>query len=115
MTQATNTELAAVGLAVTQGLGVWLAVCPKIDTIYRGDIDNDDLRIRVRHGEMIAGGITLVTGAIGTVLLKSPFPFVASAVLIASLVLAYELTLRLQVVNVDGSTDEDMESIPNVA
>ena len=97
MRAATNTEFAAVSLSVAQGLGTGLALLPSFNDVRNGSIDDDHLRIAVRHAEATVALITIATGTIGSVMLKSAYPLIASVGIMTVLVLSYEITLRMQV------------------
>lgn len=106
MRQATSNEMAAVSLTVAQGLGVWLAVVPKLESVRAADVNDDTARIALHHSEMVVGTITLATGAIGSVMLKSPLPLISAAVIITALAVAYEMTLKTEIVQMKGNTDD---------
>jgi len=90
-----GTEFAAISLAVAQGMGAWVALVPSLKVMTDGDIDNDKFRIEVRNRECIVAGITIACGALGSWLLQSKAPIVASLIIIAALATGYEVALRL--------------------
>jgi len=115
MRAANPTEFAAVGLAITQGIGLWLAFAPSPNEVLINDINDDDYRTSLRHAEYVIGGLTVATGGLGSIILKSPVPLIASVGIIAALAIAYEITLRIELVDeenethpiVKGDTDHD--------
>lgn len=102
MRAATNTEFAAVSLTIAQGLGTGLALMPSMSDVRNGSLDDDHLRIAVRHAEATVALITLATGSIGSIMLKSAFPLYASIGIMTVLVLSYEITLRMNVTYPEG-------------
>lgn len=106
MRAATSTEFAAVSLTIAQGLGTGLALMPSLAKVRDGDIDNAELVIDVRHAEATVALITLSTGALGSIMLKSPFPIIASAGIMFVLIVAYEISLRMQVTYTEGYTHD---------
>lgn len=107
MRNATNNELAAVGISVTQGLALWVALMPRIDAVREGDVDDDRFRLSMRSTELVAGGITVATGVIGSLVLHSPLPLYASVAIVVTLVIAYETTLRLEISIPDGDNNNE--------
>lgn len=106
MRAATNTEFAAVSLTIAQGLGTGIALLPSLSDVRNGSLDDDHLRIAVRHAEAMVTVITLSTGTVGAVMLKSPFPLYAAIAILTALVLSYELTLRMQVNYSEGYNND---------
>ena len=95
MSNITGTEFAAISLAAAQGMGAWIALMPSLDTLSKGDIDDDEFRVQVRNREVIVGAVTVSVGALGSYMLGSSGPLIASVVIIAALAGAYEIALRL--------------------
>lgn len=106
MRQASATEFAAVGLAITQGVGLWLAFAPSPNEVLLNDVNDDDYRVALRHSEIVIGGLCIVTGGLGSLILQSPMPLIASVGIIAALAVAYEVTLRIELVDEDSTTME---------
>lgn len=106
MRAATPTEFAAVGLAITQGIGLWLAFAPSPNEVLINDVNDDEYRVALRHSELVIGGMCVATGGLGSIILKSPLPIVASVGIIAALAVAYEITLRIELVDGDAQLIE---------
>lgn len=104
MRRADPTEFAAVGLAITQGVGLWLAFAPSPNEVLINDVNDDDYRVALHHSEVVIGALCVTTGALGSIILKSPLPLLASVGIIAALAVAYEVTLRIELVDEDNET-----------
>lgn len=108
--RVSGTEFAAISLAAAQGMGAWIALMPSLDSMTKGDIDDDQFRIHVRNREIIVGAVTLAVGALGSYALRSSGPIIASAVIIAALAAAYEVALRLDTGEITPFTMHDTDT-----
>ena len=85
----------AVTLSVAQTVSLWTVLLPPVSEVRRHTPGRapqfaDD----VRHAEMVAGSLAITVGAIMAVTEKDYRPLIASAVLVAAMIAAYEYTLQ---------------------
>jgi hypothetical protein len=92
---ASNEEIMGVTLALGQTVSLWTVLTPPITEVRRHSPGNapaftDD----VRQAEIVAGVLALTVGALMGYVTKSKQPFLAVAVLVGTMTLAYEYTLQ---------------------
>lgn len=91
-----DAPLGAVTLSVAQAVSLWTVLLPPITEIRRHTPGTSpDFAADVRHAEMVAGTLAVTVGGIMACLEKSYAPIVASGVLVASMIVAYEYTLNM--------------------
>lgn len=84
--------LVALGLA-TAGVNLFSAANPSIFTIRRLGVDGEVKARDIRHGEMVAGGLTLALGLVTAGIMDHPAPAVMALVVVAVMVAMYEWAL----------------------
>lgn len=94
MTRVSQLDAAGMLMALTQGVATWVAVVPDVRHVQNKTVDDGVFLEDFRRTEMTASAITLGVGALGSVFLKSIYPFLASVLIVALLVSAYEVSLR---------------------
>lgn len=91
MNTPTQNDTAGMLMALTQGVASWFAMTPDIKHVQdKMPVTDPDFAKDFRRSEVTAGGITLAIGAIGSLILKSFYPFLASVLIVAVLAVAYE-------------------------
>jgi len=92
-----NTPLGAVTLAVAQTVSLWTVLMPPITEVRRHTPGSaPDFADDVRHAEIVAGTLAITVGGIMSAMERDYTPLVASAVLVAAMIAAYEYTLNTQ-------------------
>lgn len=94
MAAPTGIETSGALMALTQGVAAWFAVVPDMKRVNASTVDDTDFTHEFRRGEIVASGITLGVGALGSIFIKSWYPVVASVVIVILLVVCYEFSLR---------------------
>lgn len=85
----------AVSLGVVQSLSLWTTLMPPINDVRKNNPGtNPGFAAEMRDAEIIAGGVAILVGVIGSVSMKSYAPVIASSTTVLGLILAYEVTLQ---------------------
>ena len=87
----TGDDLAISVLAMTQAVVLYTTFCPDLDKIYLDS--SPEKRHATRYGEGMAGAITLMFGAILSIIDESIKPFLFSLLLAGTLMVVYEHAL----------------------
>lgn len=95
MPSPTSIDAAAIMMSLTQGVAAWYSVVPDVREVIDGNADDPEFMREFRRTELMAGGITLGVGALGSLFLKTEYPLVASIMIVGLLVLTYEIALRV--------------------
>ncbi len=88
----TGDELAISVLAMTQAVVLYTTFCPDLDEVFADS--SPEKRHATRYGEGMAGAITIVFGAVLSIIDESWKPFLFSLLLAAILMGAYEHAMR---------------------
>jgi hypothetical protein len=99
-------SIGRVGLAMAAAASVpnFLAgMLPSLMTIGRFAAEPDDL-MKLRRGELIGSGLSLMTGAAASMVTNDPLPFIGTVIVLAILLFEYERAIRQAQSNPNLST-----------
>lgn len=97
---ASDTPQGAITLSVAQAVTLWTVLLPPITEVRRHTPGGaPEFAADVRHAELVAGSLAITIAGVMAYLEKSYAPLIASSVLVATMIAAYEYTLH-----VPGST-----------
>lgn len=90
MTDASNTTVAL--MCVTTSVATFTSLMPNLSDVRKAS-PNTDVQNDVRMGEMTSAVVIIGIGLLGTFLVKSPVPAMASVLSVAALAVMYEIVL----------------------
>src|SRR5690242_16356191 len=87
-------DTAGMLMAVTQGVASWLAITPDLKNVQDAGPADPEFLADFRRTEITAGAITVGIGAVGSLIMKSIYPLLASVLIVVLLVTVYEWSFR---------------------